>query len=145
MPLAIDPTATIEIVLDVDKDKPNPPTFIYRHLTYRQWAQMSSDQDQIGKEEPSVSVAKQIHWLQVGLVGWRNVLDASGQPIAFDPQQIADMLTLAEAQEVLAKRLMAALPSAEDKKKSPSPSASDTAKSVQTVPEQPDVRTSPTT
>lgn len=41
MPIALDPTQTIKIILETDQDKANPPTFIYRVLTYRQYGQLS--------------------------------------------------------------------------------------------------------
>jgi len=129
MPLACDPTARQRIVLDGDKDKTPQPVFFYRFLTYRQFNELAEFQDSLkGKPAPD-SIRTQEAWLKRGLLGWEHIGDPeTGQPLAVDPERIMDVVNMFEAQEILLQRLMGNLPSLDDKKKLPSPSASDTAK-----------------
>jgi hypothetical protein len=127
MPLAIDPNATQRIVLDSDKDKNPQPAFIYRHLTYRKFMEFEHNRTSMDAQNPEAAMKKQIEMLQDGLVGWENM------GIGFDATKIADLLTLAEVQEVIMRRMLGAVPSVDDKKKLPLPLNSDTASSVPDV------------
>jgi hypothetical protein len=131
MPFVVDPGAIHRIVLSSDEDKTPQPVFLYRHLSFRKFAELETLRSSIGKEDLAESIRKQFSALADGLVGWVNLVDPdTGQLIPFDPARMPDLLTVAEAQEILMKRLTGAVPSVEDKKKLPSPSASDTESSV---------------
>ena len=129
MPLACDPTSTHRIVLKTDQGKSPEPAFLYRFLTYRQFIELSDFQDGLKDRPADDSLRIQEVWLQRGLVGWEHITDPdTGQPMPFDAARIMDVVGMFEAQEILGQRMMGNLPSLEDKKKLPSPSASDTAK-----------------
>jgi hypothetical protein len=131
MPLAADPNATQRIVLAGDENKNPQPAFIYRVLTYRKWAKLQAMMDNLKNESADAAIRSQFDALAEGLIGWEHIVDPeTGQPAAFDAARMPDIVTMFEAQEILMKRLQLALPSVEDKKKLPSPSASDTESSV---------------
>ena len=134
MPFVVDPGAIHRIVLAADENKTPQPAFLYRHLSFRKFAEFEALRSSIGKEDLSESIRKQFAALADGLVGWENLVDpATGQPIAFDAEKMPDVLTISEAQEILMKRLTGAVPSVEDKKKLPSPSECDMASSAKDV------------
>lgn len=131
MPFVVDPEAIQRIVLASDEGKSPEPVFLYRHLSFRKFAELEALRASIGKEDLAVSIRKQFAALSDGLVGWENLTDPiHGKPIPFNPSAMPDLLTVAEAQEILIKRLTGAVPSIEDKKKLPSPSASVTESSA---------------
>lgn len=129
MPLRADPNATLRIVLAADADKDPQPCFIYRHLTYRQWAALDALRENMAAQDAQKTIAEQFQWLTEGLVGWENIrLD--GQPLAFNADAICDVVTMFEAQEILLRRLSGAVPGLDDKKKLPSLSPSGTENSA---------------
>ena len=130
MPFVVDPGAIQRIVLSSDEAKSPCPAFLYRHLSFRKFAELEALRASIGKEDFSESIRKQFAALADGLVGWENITGADGQPIPFNREAMPDLLTIAEAQEILIKRLTGAVPSVDDKKKLPSPSACDTENSA---------------
>jgi hypothetical protein len=71
------------------------------------------------------------------LVGWENMIDPDTKSaIEFDPDKMNDLLTMEEAFE-LVKKIMAQIPSNEEKKTSGLPSESDTEQSAQDATETP--------
>jgi hypothetical protein len=142
MPFVVDPFAIQRIVLSSDEGKSPQPAFLYRHLSFRKFAELEALRASIGKEEFSESIRKQFAALADGLVGWENIHGPAGEPIPFNPDAMPDLLTISEAQEILIKRLTGAVPSVDDKKKLPSPSPSDTESSVKDAKAQPDAPTS---
>ena len=144
MPLACDPHAAVRVILSTDRDKPNPPTLLYRHLSYRQWIELQHLQDTLSGADADQVICAQLDWLKRGLVGWERMPDpeAPERCLPFDADRIADLVTMYEVQEILQARLIAGVPSLEDKKKLPSPSASDTKPSVAAVADTTDAATS---
>lgn len=131
MPFVVDPLAIHRIVLAVDESKSPQPAFLYRHLSFRKFAELEALRASIGKEDLAESIRKQFAALSDGLLGWENINDPeTGEPIPFGPEKMPDLLTISEAQEILMKRLTGAVPSVDDKKKLPSPSESGTENSA---------------
>jgi len=132
MPIALDPDSTFEVVLESDQNKPkeNQPTFTFRVLTGRDWLRVTQLSDKAETGEDSVKLVYQS--IQVGLVGWRNMVKPDGSEIPFEPKDLDAILTPAEANEML-EHLMNQRLSLGDKKKSDSPSDSDTVESVKNV------------
>jgi len=91
MPTAIDPTATIDYVLECDRDLPTDEQTIFelRCLTAGELARLedntlTSTMDSDNKPEFRVMTGSvQINALQLGLKGWRNFKDAQGNEIPF--------------------------------------------------------------
>lgn len=96
MLIACDPNETADVTLPGADATPaeRRPTFVYRHFTGRQIIERERLFDAAqGVEAVAVAVA-------VGLVGWRNVTDRDGRPLAFDPAKIPDVLTPLELGEL---------------------------------------------
>ena len=134
MPIALDPNATFKIVLESDEVKPKSerPRFVYHHLTARQWGQIVDVLGNLETTENSEVMNKVFDACRIGLAGWENIKDLSGKPIAFRPKAMEDILTLAEATELLVMLSAAGL-SGDSKKKFVSPSDSGTARSAKTA------------
>ena len=117
MPLAIDPNALFRIVLNSDKDKEKPPTFVYRYLTGRQWRSIAEIQDKMD-ESGSIPILVDSVYKAVatGLVDWENMIDRQGEKIKFDTKKLEDMVGVIEAQELIVK-LLKQTPDDNDKKK----------------------------
>jgi len=134
MPIALDPKATFNIVLESDKAKPKPeqPRFIYHHLTARQWMHISDVLNKLETLKDNEVVSKIFDACKIGLVGWENMTGLSGKPITFRPKAMEDMLTLTEATELLVALSVSSL-LGDSKKKLELPSGSGTARSAKTA------------
>lgn len=87
MPIALDPNETVDVVLPGDAEKPaeSRPTFIARYLTSREKKVVEKLVREASADiEKSENIAKLDAALALQLVGWRNLLDRQGQPIAFE-------------------------------------------------------------
>lgn len=134
MPRACDPQLRHEIVLDSDKGKDNPPTFIAKNLSCREWKEVASVSDQMDVTNGMAGIESLFTALRIGIVDWRNMTDRNGEPVEFSQPMFEHVLDPAEANELLAKVLAAsALPSGVAKK-SVSPSPSSTGSSAKSVP-----------
>tara|TARA_R100000152_G_C6781949_1_gene217714 strand:- start:3639 stop:4037 length:399 start_codon:yes stop_codon:yes gene_type:complete len=131
MPLYTDPTARIKLVLDSDKDKENPPTFIYRALNGREWRRVAKvfDALQAGEVDGMAAQLDAIYeTVSIGLLDWVNMFDpSSGEAIPFNVEDIDLVLNPIEAStDLMGKLLGAVVPTHEDKKKSDSQAVSET-------------------
>lgn len=96
MPKLLDPDCKFDAILLDDQSKENPPTFEFRALSVRQFNQIVDSYeglDEIATESGKMKVV--IDALTTAMVGWRNM----GRD--FNPDQLADILTIAEAIELL--------------------------------------------
>jgi len=131
MPITTDPKARIEIVLDSDKDKDKPPTFIYRALNGREWRKVAKvfDALQSGKVAGMSAQLDAIYeTVSIGLLDWVNMIDPeTGNEIPFKKEDIDLILNPIEAStDLMGKILGAVMPTHEDKKKSELQAVSET-------------------
>lgn len=78
MPIALDPNQTVDVCLDSDKDKPESerPTFVFRHLTYRQRREVDrllAEAEKVEREDTEKALDFHVAAIRVGLIGWRNM------------------------------------------------------------------------
>ena len=137
MPIACDPNQTYEIVLASDENKPPEvrPTFVYRHLSAREWKQVARLQDALEQSaEGAEAIDKMIDAARLGLVDWRNMTGVDGEAIPFDVGELDALLGPQEAAEMI-QRIMRQRPTVAELKKSPSQSPSSTDSSAKDAPE----------
>ena len=134
MPIANDPAAHYDYILEGDRDKDPAPVFVLRHLTCRQWHRAIELE---GEFKQAHGVGEQLETgykvVGLGLGGWRDMTGADGEAIPFDLEALPDLVTLGELTELMQAVLAQAI-DPEDKKKSESPSPSNTAESATTAP-----------
>lgn len=92
MPIAINPEATTEYVLECDRDKPREEQtrFKVRWLTYKEQVKIEDNivSSRIGRkgEDSEMRIASgsaERDILKAGLVGWENFKDEHGQEVEF--------------------------------------------------------------
>ena len=124
------------------KDEKLKPTFIFRYISARQWRKIAELNDRffaIAAEDVKADAAEDLLNIPFDVIrklitGWRNLKGIDGKTIDFDPDKLDDILTQAEAIELMIAS-MQQIPSVEDKKKLDSPSCSSTEQSAKTVKE----------
>lgn len=127
MPLALDVTATFEIVLESDagKSPETRPVFVCRYLSGRELRQVAEALDSLDAAASGAeAIDKVFEQLERFVTGWENMIGRDGAEIPCEPGRLADLLTIGEAQELAAKA-MASGPQAADLKKSASQSPSE--------------------
>lgn len=115
MPLAADPNQTFKVILDSDAGKDNPPAFLCRYLTLRQWRQAAKLYDAFfaaDTKQPDAMADKLMELIGLLVVGRENMPDS----------HLEDLLTVYEARELMSKAFGGQRPTAEDKKKLSLPS-----------------------
>lgn len=120
MPLATDPKAFFEYVLETDRKgkKAEQPTFVFRRPTLQQWKYAATLRDNIDKAEDVVQVLDEvIKILQNSLVGWRNMKSLEGREMSFAPERLEEILNLDEVMELLHVIVAQGKIDDEDKKK----------------------------
>jgi hypothetical protein len=139
MPLSSDPQQNTPVCLDIDAGKPEAerPTFLYRFLTARQMRQRRDLLNQAKDLPDEQAEPLLVQALAVGLAGWRNLRDADGRPVPFDPADpgaLADALTVLEMYELFGAAANAVTLAEVQKKRaasaSSSPPTTDTADSA---------------
>lgn len=124
MPLALEPNETFDVILESDKDKPreNQPRFIYQYLTCRQWRHVGEFDDRLQKIKKDKTAGTNnmmdeiVKTATTNLISWVNMVHPNSGPIPFDIAKFEDIVTMPEAQELIAK-ILAQRPSFLDKKK----------------------------
>lgn len=109
MPIALDPNERVRLVLASDAGKPEGerPTFIFRHLTARQWREAAGMQDRFADAESGgEALGIVLDFLAGKLAGWENMIRASdngepAKPIPFAAEKFDELITLGEAMELL--------------------------------------------
>jgi len=126
MPMTMDPNAKFEVALKGDEamDAEVRPRFHCRFLSCRQWREIAGAIDELDGAAGGAEVLDRvIEQLERCVAGWRNVTDPqTGEPMAFSADRLADVLTMAEAQELI-QRTLEGRPDGTDLKNSPSPAA----------------------
>lgn len=133
MPLALDPNATWKFVLPTDRDKPEPPAFVFRHLTGRQWVALDARLRELGEMDRGADgFTAQLDEIRRHLAGWENM----GRPYA--PADLDEIVSgPGEAWSVLFGILGGSGVSQADRKNSVPPSSGPSATSAQVAPTTP--------
>lgn len=99
MPIALDPKATFEYILECDRGLPEEQRTVFqlRGLTVAEEARIEDSlmETSGGGSFALRSGSQKVTILRLGLCGWRNFRDAQGQEIAFErvkgnPQHVTD-------------------------------------------------------
>ncbi len=136
-PIAVDPEATFDVVLESDKGKDRPPTFVFRQVTCRKWRELAELADQIETRKLGTAVEGldvTLKALRSTLIGWRDMAGLDGVEIPFDAEKIEDLLTMREVTELMYAGLEGSQPTPDELKNWPLPPGSDTAASAEPVP-----------
>lgn len=136
MPIACDPEQTVWISLAVDADKPEPerPQFRCRYLTaaqVRRVGTLINDAIEAGADSKAAKMVAEA--VLLGVNGWRNMTDPSGEPLEFDPERLSDILTVTEQFELAGLTVSETRLSEYDRKKSALQSLLDTENSARTT------------
>lgn len=96
MPKLLDPDCTFTAVLISDQSKPNPPTFKFRALSVRKFNQIVDAYESIDEiESESGKMQVVVDALRTSMVGWSNM----GRD--YNPDDLDDILVIAEAIELM--------------------------------------------
>lgn len=112
--MSFDPKQTYSLSLDFYADFPaeTRPCLTYRRINGREYGEIVRENGEHTKSIESGDGASAEHVyaaLRIGLVDWKNQSDpATNEPVAFDPQRLADIIDPVEAIELVSKRLYAA-------------------------------------
>jgi hypothetical protein len=136
-PIALDPAARFELVLLSDRDKPDPPSFVFRHLAARDFRAVAAVSDRM-QDLPDDAIGRLCDEvedaLMVALVDWRGMVDpATGREIPFSREELDRVLTLTEMLELLTRLPEAMSLGPPEKKGSRSQSPSNTESSAPTA------------
>lgn len=127
MPLALEPNATFDVVLDSDKTKPKGtrPTFVCRYLSCRTWREVAETIQNLEEDNADGPAVMKlvIEQLNKCVVGWRNMAAPGEKSIRFSLNELPAVIDLFEAMELL-KKALEGRPDATDLKNSRSPSGS---------------------
>jgi hypothetical protein len=109
MPIALSPSDTVDVVLDLDSEKPEPrPTFTCRHLSCADTLKVEAmtaeayelDKSLDGKTNADLNnLLTSI--LTVQLAAWKNI-EKDGKAVPFSPAAFDDVLTPMEKWELIA-------------------------------------------
>jgi hypothetical protein len=133
MPLATNPKALFEIVLESDNELPEGerPVFIYHYLTGLEQIELT---DLIATIDKSPSLKNLIETVfkaaETELVSWRNVFDKNGKLVLFSPHRLKEIMGYGEAITLARQLLQGQVLSLDYKKKSDGLSKSNTGKSA---------------
>jgi len=137
MPIALDPTARFELVLKSDQDKPDPPTFVFHHLSCSGVNALLRFRERIeGLKDVDAVLEELLALLKGSLVGWRYMYGLDGKEIPYAPDLLADILAPKELMELLQRLPEAMSLDPEAKKGLGSPSPSSSEGSAPTAPEE---------
>ncbi len=133
MPMALSKRSRFEVVLASDEGRPEAqrPTFVYRYLTGDEWLAVCELRDGLEQAGDAREGSAAIYEAAcTGLVGWKHMVDERCEPpreipFAAGAEALRAIVGPVEACELIA-RIVNTRITAEDKKKSDSPSASST-------------------
>jgi len=97
MPRALEPKTPCPIVLECDKDKEPQPTFFAESKSYRDSDSMRQEMKATPTDQCGFEILKR------NLVGWENMVGRDGSEIKFNPERLADVVTVSEVWELLGK------------------------------------------
>lgn len=117
MPRICDPDATFKVILLSDQGKENPPAFIFRYASSRQWRKIAEIADRIDVGTDAGKMLDEvIAVIKKFIIGWESMTEPGGAEIVFDVEKLEDLLTPSEITEIL-MGAVAQIPTVEDKKK----------------------------
>lgn len=102
MPMPLEPGGTCAIVLDADKGKPNPPTFIFPFLSGRQQARLMRAYEfcEVSGSGAPMDIGALFAPLKDLIVDWHNI------DIPFDADELDAVISVAEAYELINKLVL---------------------------------------
>ena len=108
MPLILEPNETLRVVLDRDKKKPvdQQPFFLFRALCCREAKAVVALADSVYDDGVTgcQAVDKLIEAINISLAGWGNMKDPkTGAEIPFKKNELENIITMPEANELMAK------------------------------------------
>lgn len=122
MPRALEPGVKRFVVLPYDRAKPEAeqPRFFYAAQALGKSRQIARLMDETQNAKDSESVHDSvIRSLQEIIIGWENLIDPeTGSVIPFSPEKIQDVLTMADANELIAEVFKSNVADPADQKKS---------------------------
>jgi len=137
MPIATNPKARFEIVLENDKGRPaaEQAVFVYRHLTMAEEAELMRLYMSINAADDKAATDATFAAVRFGLLECRNLIDLEGQPVKGKPEAAVfqNILCTSEVMELITKIMNEIHLPESVKKKSDSPSASSTGRSARTA------------
>jgi hypothetical protein len=144
MPVVLEPDSQYDYVLDCDKSKPKEkqPTFVFKYLSSRKWREVANLSDSFDKDDSGETAINAVfEAIKKTLTGWRNMIGPDGDKIEFNADKLEDIVTPAEAMELL-RAAVSQMPTAEDKKKLDSQLTSSTARSAKSARDRKTAKTS---
>lgn len=127
MPRSLDPAARLELVLDSDREKANPPTFLARTLTARQWLVFAKEYDELFDVITNAEqLTKALALVRAYIDDWRHMPKN-------EVGDLADLLTAGEVMELVGQLFRQTRLGYDDKKKSASPPSSSSGNSAATA------------
>lgn len=118
MPIATDPKATFDYVLESDRKKPKKeqPAFVCKVLSTAKWRKVIEMDSRLADIEGDLEQLNIIfEVIQFGVIGWRNMSIGNSQ-LPYNRDNLEDVLTLPEAAELM-QAVVAQGITIEDKKK----------------------------
>lgn len=134
MPRSLDATSTTRHALATDQDKPpdRRPTFELRELTGKQMRAVAAVYDSVDEASTAgEAVDGLFSALRQVVAGWRHMATPEGDELPFDPDRLEELLTPAEAFELLGAAMNASMLGPADRKKFESPSPTGRAASAE--------------
>ena len=136
MPLALEPGASFNVVLESDKHKPakERPYFKFRYLDGREWNKIAAMVDLKDRLDQSnvdgdFITEETYDTVRKALVGWGNMVGRDGKNIPYALKKLEDVVGMIEAQELIVKMMNQGL-EIDVKKKSDSRSRSNSKRSA---------------
>ena len=121
MPRALEPGKRRCVVLPFDQDKPKElqPRFYYASQSLARGSRIGELMDRTRDAEGSVEVHERvIATLKEVITDWENLIDPeTGKEIPFSVDRIPDVLTMADANELLTEVFKGSVIDSEDQKK----------------------------
>ncbi len=102
MPVLLEANQDFDVILESDRDKENPPKFIFKALSCRDWRKIAKLADSISETDTDGAIDTIFGMLKLGLVGW-DLKDKTGQMIPFNPDELESIVTIKEANELVEK------------------------------------------
>lgn len=142
MLIAMDPNASLDIVLPGYEDEPDPPTFLCKHLTARERMRIQRLLETVADNSNAVNFDKADDAIAqifgIALTGWKNIKRPDGSDVPFVVEDgrvkvLGDMLGLAELYALHRRIWRDTLLSEEGKKKSDAASKPTAGSSVETA------------
>jgi hypothetical protein len=137
MPLATNPNARFDLVLDSDQatEAGKRPTFEFHYISGLEVEELAGTLSSLNTAATGDEAMTRIYSaIEKHLVGWRNMTDRAGKAIKFGRGALKKVVGMDEIFELAFKLMNRQAVSAADKKKLDSPSGSSTDKSAGNVP-----------